>query len=188
MRLAYIRLSRVGRQHQVMRLPRMTTRRWMIVVAALACTLGGYRLASRLKRDRDHFLARAANHVEAENYYRILVSRSGSSVIRKKMVVGESVPDTEGGTAIDTTVERWNSLIESDSSQEERHAHDRFKEAEARSRAIADSRNELTAQYRARQLELYRRLAEYHAALARKYAAAAARPWRSVAPDPPVPK
>jgi hypothetical protein len=171
-----------------MRLPPMTTRRWMVVVAALACALGSYRLAVRLQRDRDHFLARAANHFEAENYYRSLVSRSGSSVITKKMVAGESMPDTTDSTAIDTPGERWNSMIESDSSQEERHARDRFKEAQARSRAIADTRDELTAEYRARQLELHRRLAEYHAALARKYARAAARPWFSVASDPPQPK
>lgn len=165
-----------------MRLPRMTTRRWMIVVAALACTLGSYRAAVRLKRYRDEFLAQATKHVEAEIYYRRLVSQSGSSVLQAQKVVGESMPLDEGSTAIDTTGERWSSLSESDSSQQERHAHDRFKEAQARSRATMDTANKLTAEYRARQLELHRRMVEYHAALARKYAWAAARPWLSVAP------
>jgi hypothetical protein len=188
MPLAYVRLSRVGRQDQVMRLPRMTTRRWMIVVAALACTLASCRLAVRLKRYRDEFFAQAANHVEAENYYRRLVSRSGSSFIQKEVPIGESTPLTEGSTAIDTTGERWIALIESDSSQQEQDARDRFKEAQARSRAIADTRDQLTAEHRARELELHRRLADYHAALARKYAAAAARPWLSIVPDPPAPR
>jgi hypothetical protein len=171
-----------------MRLPRMTTRRWMIVVAALAFTLGSYRLAARLKRDRDEFLTQAANHVEAEIYYRRLVSRSGSSVSRKQVTAGESMPNTGSSTAIDTTGERWNSLIEFDSTKQEQHAHERFKEAQARSEAIMDTRNALTADFRARQLELRRRLAEYHAALARKYSAAANRPWFSIAPDPPEPR
>ena len=45
-----------------MRLPRMTTRRWMMAVAALSVTLGGFREATRLKRSRDEFLLRAARH------------------------------------------------------------------------------------------------------------------------------
>ena len=158
------------------------------MVAALACTLGSYRLAVRLKRYRDEFLVQAANHVEAEIYYRRLVSRSGSSVSQKQVTAGESMPVAESSAAIDTTGERWSSLSERDSSQQERHAHDRFKEAQARSRATMDTANKLTAEYRARQLELPRSLAEYQNALARKYTAAAARPWFSIAPDPPEPR
>ena len=72
-----------------MKLPRMTTRRWMIAVAALSVTLGGYREAIRLKRSREEFLLRAARHCAGETYYRRLISSSESSIIHKKIAVRE---------------------------------------------------------------------------------------------------
>ena len=49
-----------------MRLPRMTTRRWIVAVAVIGLMLGGtieaYRLAYRLRRRYDDFLDRAQWH------------------------------------------------------------------------------------------------------------------------------
>jgi hypothetical protein len=47
-----------------MRLPRMTTRRWMIVVAVAALCAGGYVEAKRLRR-RSAYAARWAKNYEA---------------------------------------------------------------------------------------------------------------------------
>jgi hypothetical protein len=93
-----------------MRLPRMTTRRWMIAVAALSLTLGGYREATRLKRVRDEFLARATEHVAAETYYRRLASSSETSDLGRKMEVRkngtqELVSDAEGHTTLDNALD-----------------------------------------------------------------------------------
>jgi hypothetical protein len=41
-----------------MRLPRMTTRRWMVAVAVVGLLMGGY----RLKQRHDDFLSRAQYH------------------------------------------------------------------------------------------------------------------------------
>jgi hypothetical protein len=52
-----------------MRLPRMTTRRWMIVIAivglALGLVIGGF----RLQRRQSEFLARAQRHAKMEALY-----------------------------------------------------------------------------------------------------------------------
>ena len=48
-----------------MRLPRMTTRRWIIVVAAIGIFLGGL----MLKRRSDYFRARASEFAEIERGY-----------------------------------------------------------------------------------------------------------------------
>ena len=176
-----------------MRLPRMTTRRWMISVAALAVTLGGHREATRLKRYRDEYLARAASHVAAETYYRRLVSSSESSVLNKRvaaqeLAVQESTSLDQRGIALDGTVERWFVLAQGDSTRAEEEAHDRFREAQARADAMVERARMMVANNLKRQLEHYQRQAEYHAALGRKYATAAARPWFAIAPDPPKPK
>ena len=44
-----------------MRLPRMTTRRWMVVVAVIGLLVGG---GVRLKRRRDYFLSLARSHAQ----------------------------------------------------------------------------------------------------------------------------
>jgi hypothetical protein len=47
-----------------MRLPRMTTRQWMIAVAIVGVLLGGIDGAQRLRRRRDEFADRAQWHRE----------------------------------------------------------------------------------------------------------------------------
>jgi hypothetical protein len=176
-----------------MRLPRMTTRRWMIAVAALSLTLGGYREATRLKRVRDEFLARATEHVAAETYYRRLVSSSETSDLGRKMAVREIatqelVSDAERYITLDNAVERWIGLSEGHSDRTEEDDHHRFREAQSRVAATAARGRMMMDNYLRSQVEYHRRQAAYHAALGRKYAAAADRPWFPVSSDPPPPK
>jgi hypothetical protein len=51
-----------------MRLPTMTTRRWMIVVVIVGLLMGG----ARLKQTRDHFLSRAQYHESRERRFRAI--------------------------------------------------------------------------------------------------------------------
>jgi hypothetical protein len=176
-----------------MRLPRMTTRRWMIVVAALSLTLGGYREATRLKRVRDEFLARATEHGAAETYYSRLASSSESSVLARKMAVRdvaaqELVSDAERYTTLDNAEVRWFGLSEGHSDKTEEDDHRRFREAQSRVGATAARGRMIMDNYLRSQVEYHRRQAAYHAALGRKYAAAADRPWFPVSSDPPPPK
>ena len=176
-----------------MRLPRMSTRRWMIAVAALSLTLGGYREATRLKRVRDEFLSKATAHLAAETHYRRLASSSETFVLGRKTAVREVaaqelVSDAERDTTLDKAVERWFGPSESHSDKTEEDDHHRFKEAQSRVEATAAKGRMIMDNYAMRQVESHQRQAEYHAALGRKYAAAAARPWLPVAADPPKPK
>ena len=171
-----------------MRLPQMTTRRWMIVAAAIALLLGGYREAVRLKRCRAELLAKEAHHLAAETYYRRLISSAQNSVLRDKTAVREIMTSAESSGAINLMGERWTNLLEGAATRVDEDAHERFRKAQARVDAVADMRDRIMSRYRKRQVEYHQRLVEHHAALARKYALAAARPWLSVAPDPPAPK
>ena len=56
-----------------MRLPRMTTRRWMIAVLVFGLGMGAMVGGVRLKRRRDSFLARARFHALTEAACRELV-------------------------------------------------------------------------------------------------------------------
>ena len=49
-----------------MRMPRMTTRRWLIAVLVLGLGMGAMVGGVRLKRRRDSFLARARFHAQTE--------------------------------------------------------------------------------------------------------------------------
>ena len=53
-----------------MRLPRMTTRRWMIAVAVVGLLMGGAIGGVRLKRRHDFFLARVRQHDQEEARFR----------------------------------------------------------------------------------------------------------------------
>ncbi len=84
------------------------------------------------------------------------------------------------------TIERWLGLPESKPASAA--GDDHFEEARARDRAMAASAQVVWAKYLQRQAEYNRRRVEYHGDLKRKYAAAAARPWVHVDPDPPKPQ
>ena len=49
-----------------MRLPRMTTRRWMVAVAVVGLAMSGIMGGVRLKRRRDSFLGRLRYHALIE--------------------------------------------------------------------------------------------------------------------------
>ena len=61
-----------------MRVPRMTTRRWMIAAMTIALALGCYREAIRLKHKRAVCLMQATWHAEAEAYRRRLSLRNAN--------------------------------------------------------------------------------------------------------------
>jgi hypothetical protein len=50
-----------------MRLPRMTTRRWMVIVVIVGVVMGAIVGGVRLKRRHSYFLARVQSHAERED-------------------------------------------------------------------------------------------------------------------------
>ncbi len=52
-----------------MRLPRMTTRRWMVAVAVMGLLMGGVVGGVRLKRRHDYFLNLVEFHLQLERQY-----------------------------------------------------------------------------------------------------------------------
>jgi hypothetical protein len=175
-----------------MRLPRMTTRRWMIVATAIAIALGGIREAGRLKQKRDTCLMQAAWHAEAEAYHRRLSVRPPTRTDRRIEADQEPAPSPAPIVEVAEVIEQEFGLPPERSKRAERHeqsdGQDRFKEAEARQYALSDKRSKLEDAYRRQQSENHARQAEYHAALARKYRGAASRLWLEIEPDPPQPK
>jgi len=91
-------------------------------------------------------------------------------------------------TALGRTVELAFGLPEGHSTQAEEDDHNRFREAQARAGATALMGRSIANAYLHRQTGYHQWQAEYHAALKRKYAAAAAYSWLAVAPDAPPPK
>jgi hypothetical protein len=165
-----------------MRLPRMTTRRWMVAAMIIALALGSYREATRLKQRRDVCLMRATWHAEAEAYHRRL---STTPPTRADLEV-EADQDPTPSAELDKAIEPVFDLSSERSDQAE--GHERFREAQARQYALADTRRQLVDDYRRKQLKYHASQADYHAGLARKYKNAASRPWLTVEPDPPPPK
>jgi hypothetical protein len=55
-----------------MRLPRMTTRRWMLVVGVFALAIGGTIEGVRLKRRHDEFVAKCEHHTERKQFLEML--------------------------------------------------------------------------------------------------------------------
>jgi hypothetical protein len=168
-----------------MRLPRMTTRRWMAVVAALAFVLGALLEANRLRRKRDVLLARAGWHGAAETQFRALVRSAASRPVRSTNAaqVLELAPETSADPV--SPIDRWARLTKWDPARAE--TVERLREARAIDDAMADKASKIVADHARRQAVYHQKRATYHAALRRKYEAAAARPWLSVPPDPPTP-
>jgi hypothetical protein len=161
----------------------MTTRRWMLVVVAVALAFGGYREMMRLKRQRDRYFARATWHAGAEAYYLRLTANLAA---RKGWSDQEAEPPPETSTEVDQVIERWFGLPSG--KPEPSDQDDRFAEAQARVQSTAVRRRKILADYQRKETESHRKLAEYHAGLRRKYMAAASRPWLTVEPDPPPPR
>jgi hypothetical protein len=169
-----------------MRLPQMTTRRWMGAVAALSIAFGAYVWGTRLKQRRDEFYARATWHATEETYYRRLVADSVKVSVRRKMPEPPLEPPAQTINEPIRTIERWLGLPESNSTPAE--GNDRFQAAQARSGEMSARGRVVWDKYLQRQAEYNQRKLEYHTALSRKYVAAAARPWLPIDTDPPKPK
>jgi hypothetical protein len=171
-----------------MRLPRMTTRRWMIVAAAIAIALGGIREAGRMKQKRDTRFMQAEWHAEAEAYHRRLSVRPPTRTDRRIEAGQEPAPIVGVAEVIEQAFGLPPERSKRAEGHEQSEGHDRFRDAEARQYALSDKRNKLEEAYRQKQSKYHAEQAEYHAALARKYRDAASRPWLEIEPDPPVPK
>ena len=176
-----------------MRLPRMTTRRWLFAVAALGATLGGHREAIRLKQKRDEFLERAAWHAAGETYYRDMIASSNRSVLYKTTAaedaaVGESIPVAPKENAFERTLALWFDLPDRKNSQAAAADLEQLRNERARAAAMAIRRQRIIDDYIRSHVVYHQQLAEHHAALARKYEYFAAHPWSPVTADPPWPK
>jgi hypothetical protein len=167
---------------RVMRLPRMTTRRWMVAVAVVALSLGGSLYTVRLKRKRDRCLARAAWHSTMEADALRSLARVAGLFARPEPVPAPKTDD-ELAWAIDRVlglpIRGWGPSEED---------HGLREEQEAKEHAMAASRSRVVAEFRRRESVRLRKQVDYHAVLARKYQGAASRPWLAVPPDPPEPR
>jgi hypothetical protein len=149
---------------------RFTVRRMMAAVAALALVLGGAVESIRVKRQRDEYLKIAGEHGIDEALYRGLErdaidsAQLSETLLESMSVLNEirSRPRVLGSAGQQI---REMSLPGTELGAQE-------KEDAANERAGA---------------ALHHKSAMYHAALKRKYLAAAARPWRRIEPDPPRP-
>jgi hypothetical protein len=174
-------------------MPQMTTRRWLIAIAALAAGLGCAREAIRLKRQREENLGRAAWHAEGESYYRRMIASADPAALQKirearELAAQETMAGAQKDNAFDTTLALWFGSPPKNGFRAVENDDDRQREARARDAALAvKSQRIIDEYYRGRVLRC-RRLADYHAALARKYEHLAAHPWLTVVADPPRPE
>ena len=153
-----------------MRLPRMTTRRWMIVAAVVALTFGGY----RLKHERDWWLAMATGHANQEAYFRRVIEaytiRCGAT--RRRGASGGALC----GARARNLLERSNEY----SAPQQGGQRDLMETIVPQGHCRHPDRPITAEKY----LEILRWHADHHAELARKYRAAASRPWLPVEPRP----
>jgi hypothetical protein len=174
-----------------MRLPRMTTRRWMIVAAAIAMALGGIREVGRLKQRRDTCLIQATWHAEAAAYHRRLSVRLATRTDRQIAADQEPTPSPAPIVEAAKLIEQEFGLSPERSKRADGHelsdGHERFREAEARRYALSDKRSKLVDAYRQKESKNHAKQAEYHAALAHKYRNAARYLWLHIEPDRPEP-
>jgi hypothetical protein len=141
-----------------MRLPRMTTRRWMIAVAVVAVAMGGI-VGARAVWQYFVALSRIQHHAGMEHMWRWLTPT-------------EPDQSQEIAQAMDLIEEQRRITGDAGLSEEMRRAH-------ADMTASVD-------EYR-RIMAAFHRKMEYHAAMARKYRHVARFPGLPVEPDPPEP-
>ena len=160
-----------------MRFPRVrfTVRRIMAVVAVIGLVLGVSIEAFRLKRQRDTFLKLAAEHEDIEKIYR---QAEQFNLEMAQLSESSFAMEESFRTKVDERI-KAGSELRSRAIQSRHERDDRLTEF-ARKRKEAGRQNRLDA-------AVYHRSAMYHGTLKQKYRAAAARPWRSIEPDPPPP-
>src|SRR5262245_47512986 len=89
-----------------MRLPRMTIWRWMIAVAVVALSFGGYREVIRLRRERDSRLATARWHAGVEADYRRLIATITGRPARRRRANQEPISPELMGAELDRAIRR----------------------------------------------------------------------------------
>jgi hypothetical protein len=142
-----------------MRAFRMTTRRWMIAVAAAAILLG----AEDMRRRRDHLRRRAGEEARTEEMY-----RRHLAFYRQKVQEGERLAGPRSWPADPMSTRALDPL---------RRLLDGRPEPEPYAvRNLAMFRSAV---------ERFTSDVARHAALRRKYERASGRPWLPVEPDPP---
>jgi hypothetical protein len=159
----------------------MTTRRWMLAVAIVAAGVS----AGRLCWTRHHrYLLRAAMETDEatwltrlSSFHKRLADPKPSSRAQEDMV-------TEEGEALELAIRLTQSpAFAKGLAARMLGSFAKWGMAPRRDIAIEEAR----ARLHRRLASQYRRQAEYHALLGRKYKAAAACPWLPVEPDPPPP-
>jgi hypothetical protein len=160
----------------------MTTRRWMVAIAAMALAFGGYRVAKQRRR----CLMRATWHAEAAAYHRRSLARVATDAARRARADQVATPLPVTSAEPDEVIEPGFGLPSGRLFRSE--GNDRFMEAQARRYALAASRRKILDDYDRRQSAYHARQANYHASLAQKYLDAARYPWLPVEPDPPEPR
>jgi tetratricopeptide (TPR) repeat protein len=157
------------------RLPRIrfTVRRMMAAVAVTALILGGSVEAVRLKRQRDKFLTKAAEHARGKEVAleteRLCVERAQSFKSSWERIA----PHLNGRGLGVATDQRVAAIAEMETSR-----------AVVLDKDVAKWRWE----WWARQAAMYHASAAYHTALNQKYREAASRPWLSIELDPLPPE
>jgi tetratricopeptide (TPR) repeat protein len=138
----------------------------MAAVAVLALILGGSVEAVRLRRQRDEFLKKAAEHAAREELA-LEMERSFVEMAQFSQSLSERLAPR---------LNRFGLRV----------AGGRLAEIAEKQSGMVKQQNEDAAKQRG-QAVLYHKSAAYHAALKRKYRDAASRPWRSIEPDPVPP-
>jgi hypothetical protein len=160
----------------------MTVRRWMLAVAIVAAgTSAGQLCWSRYRR---YSFRAAAEITEATRLTRLASVTQGQATSKPKSLANGDAASEEG-EALELAIR----LIQSPAFAKGLAARMLGSLAE---RGMAPRRDiaieEARARLHMRLASKYRRQAEYHAVLGRKYKAAASRPWLPVEPDPPPPE
>ncbi len=177
--------ERLETESPAMSLPRvrLTIRRMMILVAVVAVILGGGFGVFPLKRQRDHYLERAALHAlkdaahqEMAVFYRDgFVARDSRLLVREQHLARSKRWMGERRSSPGLSPEVRDRMVRS------------WAENESRNDEIFVEVQREASLYR-RKRESSRHSAAYHASLKQKYFRAAALPWETVPPDPPESK
>lgn len=144
-----------------MRFPRMTMRRWMVIVAVMAIILGFIAWDIRLQAIARVYRSRAWKMGRIEETNRLAESYLSKQSESDRLLTG----------AIEQAMAD-------------------FKSAGARKRELereAESLREHALKVRAEAIQK-RKITAHYGSLRKRYEEAARHPWREVAPDPPEPK
>jgi hypothetical protein len=142
----------------------------MAAIAALALVLGGAVEAVRLKRQRDEYRKIAAEHALDEALYRGMEN--------------DAIDSAQLYESLQESTRVFNEIKSRPRLQGP--AGQQIREMSLLGAELGAQGKDDAAQERAG-AALYHKSAAYHAALKKKYLAAAAHPWRAIEPDPPPP-